>query len=39
VVFLASAATVTEAVLPVDGGNRALNPGGTIGVGARDEAN
>jgi NAD(P)-dependent dehydrogenase (short-subunit alcohol dehydrogenase family) len=36
VVFLASdaAVMVTGAVLPVDGGNRALNPGGTIGVGA-----
>ena len=37
VVFLASdaAAMVTGVVLPVDGGNRALNPGGTIGAGAQ----
>jgi NAD(P)-dependent dehydrogenase (short-subunit alcohol dehydrogenase family) len=36
VVFLASdaAAMVTGTVLPVDGGNRVLNPGGTIGAGA-----
>ena len=37
VVFLASdaATMVTGTVLPVDGGNRALNPGGTIGRTAR----